>query len=127
MDEVNAIVDSAQTWNKRQNITGRLLVITDASSDLLAFMQWIEGPQLAIRACMKRITADPRHVGVRIVQDAQVPERSYPSWSMQKEVLTAEEVEDALAAVGITGHVDTEGVIVVEGEIVSDGTGASQT
>ncbi|GAB5534975.1 MAG: hypothetical protein Rubg2KO_12240 [Rubricoccaceae bacterium] len=118
MDEVNEIVASSQTWNQQRDVTGRLLVVTDASADLLAFMQWIEGPKMAIQACLKRIIADPRHTAIHIVQNAQVSERSYPGWSMHQEVLTAEAVEDALGAVGISGHIDTKGIIVVEGEIV---------
>lgn len=121
MEDVDEIVRRSQAWNKVNDITGRLLVVTDASADLLAFMQWLEGPKLAIEACLERIVSDPRHVDIRIVQEAQVPERSYPGWSMRQEILTAEDVENALEAVGFTGYMDTEGVIVIEGEILSDG------
>lgn len=122
MDEVNEIVARSQTWNKRRAITGRLLVVTDASSDLLAFMQWIEGPNLAIQACLKRIVADPRHTAIQVVKNAPVSERSYPDWSMRQDVLPEDRVERALTDAGLNGHLDTEGILVIEGEIIDDGS-----
>ena len=119
MEEVDEIVSSSQTWNRIRDITGRLLVVTDSSEDMLAFMQWIEGPPMEIQACLKRIVADPRHTSINVVQNAPVAGRKYPEWSMHREVLSAEQVESALAAAGISGRVDEEGVIVVEGEVVS--------
>ena len=93
---------------------------------MLAFMQWIEGPTLAIRACMDRIVNDSRHTSIQIVRDRLVEDRSYPDWSMRQEVLPVDQVESALAAAGITGHVDAAGVLVVEGEII-EGDTSSQT
>jgi hypothetical protein len=112
IEDVDTIVASSQAWNQSRGITGRLLVVTDSGDALLAFM--------------KRIAADPRHTAIHVVQNAPVPERSYPEWSMHQEVLSAEQVEDALAAAGINGRVDVEGVIVVEGEVIrpNDPSGA---
>lgn len=116
MDE---IVASAQRFNEPRGITGRLLVVTDQSDNLLAFMQWIEGPLLPIQACLGRIVADTRHTTINVVRNQPARERSYPEWSMYREVIPVEQVESALAAAGITGRIEEgEGVIVVEGEIV---------
>ena len=120
LSEVDAIVDASRKWNAIRGITGRLLVVVDDADELVAFMQWIEGPTLAIQACLKRIVADPRHRSVRIVQDALVAERSYPEWSMAQEVIPPERVERALASVGLEGRMGAGGDLVldVDGEIV---------
>ena len=97
-----------------------VLVVVDASDGILAFMQWIEGPTLAIQACLKRIVSDPRHHAVQIVQDTHVAERSYPEWSMAQEVIAPDRVEDALASIGLAGHLSDDGDLVldVDGEFV---------
>jgi len=120
LEEVGEIVGSAQRYNQPRGITGRLLVVMTPDNGVLAFMQWIEGPPLAIQACLKRIVNDPRHHSIHVVQDGPTAERSYPEWSMRQEVIPAEEVEAALVAAGMAGHVDAEGGIVVDAAIVDD-------
>ena len=126
LSEVDTIVTASQKWNAIRGITGRLLVIVDDADALVAFMQWIEGPPLAIRACLKRIVADPRRHGVRVVQDASVAERSYREWSMAQEVVSPDRVESALASAGLAGHVGADGGLVldVDGELVDGGDSA---
>lgn len=114
LSEVDEIVESAQRYNEPRAITGRLLVATAPGDRVLAFMQWLEGPPLAIQACLKRIVKDPRHTSIRVVRDGPADERSYPEWSMRQEVLPAEHVEAALAAVGIAGHVDGDGIVIAQ-------------
>ena len=122
LSDVDAIVTASQAWNAARGITGRLLVVVDASDAILAFMQWIEGPPLAIEACLKRIAADPRHREIRIVQDAFVDERSYPEWSMAREVVAPDRVASALAAVGQAGHLAPDGELLLDGDgDVADG------
>ena len=116
--EADAIVGSAQRYNAPRGITGRLLIVTDAAERVLAFMQWIEGPPLAIRTCLRRILSDSRHHSIRVVQDGAAQERSYPEWSMRQEVISVDEVEAALAAAGVSGRVDADGALEVEGEII---------
>ena len=51
------------------------------------FVQWLEGPEAAVRATYSRIHADSRHTGVEVLDEVEaLPRRLFPSWAMALEM-----------------------------------------
>lgn len=72
---------SARLRNAASGITG-MLVYAGGN-----FMQVLEGPPLEVRRTLTRIRRDPRHKGLMILLENNVPERYFPQWSMAFECL----------------------------------------
>ena len=53
------------------------------------FVQWLEGPEDAIRSTYERIDADPRHTDVEILDSGTGERRLFPHWSMALETVRA--------------------------------------
>lgn len=77
--DIDEIVEASQRNNPGRNITGMLM----ASGDL--FYQLLEGPRDEIDALYARISEDPRHEQVLLL-DSEIGdfERICPDWAMQK-------------------------------------------
>lgn len=74
--EIEAILTSARTNNRRAGITGALLVSGSA------FAQVLEGPRAAVAATFARIQRDPRHRNVRQLIEEPIAARRFARWSM---------------------------------------------
>ncbi len=63
--------------NARDNITGALICRADL------YLQWLEGPQIAVEAAYAKILKDDRHLDIvrRMTQPAT--DRMFPQWSMR--------------------------------------------
>lgn len=59
------------------------------------FIQALEGPAREVRATIRVIAADPRHTGIRILDEEYVGERRYGSWAMGYQVRSDEDPADA--------------------------------
>lgn len=75
-DSVKQIVDSAQVRNGELGVTGALLFTGTH------FAQVIEGERGAIDLLWSKISCDPRHHGVTLVEHAALPERRFADWGM---------------------------------------------
>jgi hypothetical protein len=53
------------------------------------FVQWLEGPEEAVRATFERIGRDRRHAGVELVAQGTREARLFPHWSMALETTLA--------------------------------------
>lgn len=53
------------------------------------FVQWLEGPEEAVRATYERIHADARHADVEILGESGRDRRLFPHWSMGLETVCA--------------------------------------
>jgi hypothetical protein len=73
---LTALLHQCRTRNAGDDITGMLLY-RDGS-----FIQVLEGPAEAVRACYGRIQLDPRHTRVTTVLDDDGPAREFGEWSM---------------------------------------------
>jgi Sensors of blue-light using FAD len=73
---VQSILHSARRNNARLAVTGCLLFSGRS------FAQVLEGEHPVVAALVARITADPRHDGVRILHESRRDERDYADWSM---------------------------------------------
>ncbi|HIL58263.1 MAG TPA: BLUF domain-containing protein [Rhodothermales bacterium] len=93
--EVRALVVRSSQRNALRGITGLLLYgrhqhVPTAPG---AFVQWIEGPEAAVRDLYSRIQADPRHMDVEclasgpVAETSRQPGRLFPSWHMESETM----------------------------------------
>ena len=85
-EEVESILASSARNNPERGITG-LLIYNGRN-----FLQLLEGEEAELVSLMVRITHDPRHTGISILDQRKVEKRSCPDWAM-KRVLIAETVE----------------------------------
>ncbi|MCZ8193439.1 BLUF domain-containing protein [Brevundimonas sp.] len=79
MDSLLAVAEllaASQRNNWRDEITGAL-----AYSDG-RFFQVVEGRAEAVERLMRRVEADPRHAGVKVVLRRPIEERAFPDWAM---------------------------------------------
>jgi len=74
--DIRSILEHSRRRNRMLDVTG-CLTCTGRH-----FAQVIEGRTEAVRALMDRISADPRHEGVRRVLERPIATRQYPMWSM---------------------------------------------
>jgi Sensors of blue-light using FAD len=74
--QLQSIVQAARRRNERLDITGCLLYSGHC------FAQVLEGPEAVVRALARKIAADPRHVGVRVLAETHRDDRDYAEWSM---------------------------------------------
>ena len=72
------LFNQARYNNKRAQITGALLLRDDW------FVQTLEGDEQAMRALYDRITVDPRHEAVELLETGTVPARVFVRWAMAK-------------------------------------------
>ena len=74
--QIQSILQASRRQNARLDVTGCLLFSGHC------FAQVLEGRQAVVSALARKIAADPRHVGVRILSEAQRDERDYADWAM---------------------------------------------
>ena len=75
-DELMALLEHSRRKNEAAGLSG-LLLYHDGN-----LMQLLEGEESQVRATYDRIKKDPRHFGCLLLLTHQVPERSFPDWSM---------------------------------------------
>jgi len=90
-DEVETILSSSARNNPANGITGLLLY------NGRNFLQLLEGEEIELVDLMVRISHDPRHSGVSILDQKEIDQRSCPDWAM-KRVFIAESVDSRRAS-----------------------------
>ena len=74
--QVQSMLQASRRQNDRLDVTGCLLFSGHC------FAQVLEGRQKVVSALARRIAADPRHAGVRVLSETQRDERDYADWAM---------------------------------------------
>lgn len=69
------LIDSRRL-NARDDITGALICRADI------YLQWLEGPEFAVRQTLSRIQRDPRHIDVLLHVAGPATERVFGEWAM---------------------------------------------
>ena len=85
---VNAIFEASQRNNRRDDISGALIVTNDY------FVQLLEGSRPLVSRCMVRIVQDLRHTDIEFISTKSVPHRLFSGWSMRR--VEAERLDRAL-------------------------------
>jgi len=70
------ILLGARSRNESLDVTGLLLFVNGV------FLQILEGERDVVSALMKKISSDPRHSSVKVIQETDVEKRTFPSWRM---------------------------------------------
>ena len=76
--ELGALFGIARSNNKKQQITGALLIYGDW------FAQVLEGAEAPVRALFATIEADPRHEDIAVIQSGTAGERLFSRWAMAR-------------------------------------------
>ena len=92
--ELGTLFGKARSNNKKQGVTGALLVFGDT------FVQALEGDESVVRDLFATIEKDYRHDSVTLVETRDVPERVFAKWSM------ARVSEDGAPDIALIAHVD---------------------
>ena len=85
-DEVDAILEVSARNNPARGITGLLLY------NGRNFLQFLEGEEAELVTLMLRISHDPRHSGISMIDRRVTEQRACEEWAM-KRILIAESVE----------------------------------
>ena len=92
--ELGELFSVARSNNKRQRISGALLVSGDW------FVQVLEGDEGAVRALYDRIAADPRHQDIVLLDTSAVDGPVFARWAM------ARVSEDGEPDIALIAHAD---------------------
>jgi hypothetical protein len=76
--ELGRLFTTARSNNKRQHITGALLIQGDW------FAQVLEGNEAAVRALFADIKTDPRHEDVSVIESGPAGSRMFARWAMAR-------------------------------------------
>ncbi len=76
--ELGELFSAARSNNKRQHITGALLLLDDF------FVQTLEGEEKVVRDLFARIEQDPRHDSVSLLDTGLVEGRVLARWAMAR-------------------------------------------
>ncbi len=71
------IFDASHKNNPEKGITGCLLIGSNS------FLQFLEGPILAVEELYSKIKVDRRHKNVKKLYDQSIEEKLFSSWSMK--------------------------------------------
>lgn len=74
--EIDELVARAAEANEKNDVTGAL------AYNGRNFCQCLEGDEAAVRTLMERISRDPRHSGVKVLDEKPIDGRHFPDWSM---------------------------------------------
>lgn len=75
-EALGALFSQARSNNKQHGVTGALLLGGDT------FVQVLEGEESTVRSLYERISRDPRHDDVAVLDSGPVPARLFSRWAM---------------------------------------------
>lgn len=90
--DVFKIVEDSSRRNPVRDITGFLIF------DRTRFLQYVEGPQVALDELLETLATDKRHHSVRVLHRSQAEQRLFPRWAMRRAGATAEQELDTIRA-----------------------------
>lgn len=112
---LSGILLDARRCNMRDGITGLLICRADL------YLQLLEGPEAAVDAAYRRIAADDRHMGLRLLTRSTVADRLFPAWAMRDDparswLWTKTQMDD-----GALDHASAADILAVFHRIVDEG------
>lgn len=109
------ILTVSRACNARDDITGTLICRADM------YLQLIEGPEVAIQATYKRITADDRHLNVNLLISRGVTGRLFPEWAMRDDPARSWLWTKAQVDGGALDRASAEEIVAVFHRIAAEG------
>ena len=89
-EELLDLLARARVSNERAGLSGMLLYCSQS------FLQMLEGDASVVAETYHRIAGDERHTNLRLLMDAEVPERLFSEWSMGFEHVDEDELTDQI-------------------------------
>lgn len=74
--QLDAILEKSQAANAASGVTGLLIFRNNT------YLQLLEGEEVNVLNCLKKIRKDPRHHSIATVFLAKSDQRLFPTWSM---------------------------------------------
>lgn len=111
---LNGILADARRCNARDDITGALICRDDL------YLQWLEGPEPAVRDAFARIARDDRHLEIRCLLAGPVERRLFPAWAMRDDPACSSMWTPAEVADGTVERADEAAIVSVFSRIASD-------
>ncbi len=116
---LNGILADARRCNVRDDITGALICRADL------YLQWLEGPESAVRGAFARIARDDRHQDVRHLLSGPVEARLFGAWAMRHDpadslIWTAAEV-----AAGVPDQAGEDQILAIFARIAAASAGGA--
>lgn len=111
---LNGILADARRCNVRDDITGALVCRADL------YLQWLEGPEPAVRGAFARIARDDRHQDVRRLLVGPATARLFPQWAMRHDPARSWMWSPAEVAEGVLERVGEDEVLKVFEAITSE-------
>ncbi len=81
-DELDSLLSEAKKNNHVNNVTG-MLVYHDG-----CFIQILEGEKNEIKSLFNKISHDPRHKSIYLIDERDIDSRSFETWDMAFKILT---------------------------------------
>jgi hypothetical protein len=75
-EDIASILEASRRNNPSNSVTGILI------SKKPEFLQYLEGPEKAVRALYEKIKTDSRHSSIKTVRDGEIEARVFPNWEM---------------------------------------------
>ena len=111
---LNGILADARRCNARDGITGALICRADL------YLQWLEGPEPAVRGAFARIARDDRHLDVRCLLAGPVDQRLCPAWAMRDDPARSWMWSPAEVADGAVERAGEDDVVTVFSRIAAE-------
>ena len=99
--ELEEILRKARDWNQAHEITGLLIYRFNKMFKRGNFLQIIEGPKNSILLAWERISTDPRHHTITVLEDGNFSERNFSAWSMGLKNLDTEMLREVPGFINI--------------------------
>lgn len=90
--ELFRIIEQSARNNPSSDITGFLLMKDGR------FLQFIEGPLMALEELIDRLRRDPRHHSIRVIHRLPVSSRTFPTWRMRRLTGSPQDLHDLESA-----------------------------
>ena len=101
MSAVRTILHASEANNARDRLTGFLIF------DKVNFLQILEGDAADVERTFERISRDPRHEGLAVIERRQIARRAFGDWAMGGYVRT-EQAQPVYARHGLDGGIDPQ-------------------
>ena len=110
VDAFPAILESSVRNNRNNDVTGMLLYADGG------VLQVIEGEKDKVLETFRIVQRDPRHCGILVLMEEDIPERQFSSWSMGFKHLTEAELNECPTGSDVfQGHHDQIDALVLKG------------
>lgn len=108
--ELETLLEKSRVNNTRDGVSG-VLLYRDGD-----FLQVLEGPEEAVRRTYERISRDPRHGRVIVLDDSEITERNFGAWSMGFRRVSSTDVAEGYVNF-FDRKADLSGVVNTGGEV----------